>query len=30
VKKYDDEKTELWQEINQKANEAGFSSSAAR
>ena len=24
VKKYDDEKTELWQEINQKANEAGF------
>jgi lon-related putative ATP-dependent protease len=24
VKKFDDEKTELWQEINQKANEAGF------
>jgi lon-related putative ATP-dependent protease len=24
VKKFDDEKTKLWQEINQKANEAGF------
>ncbi len=24
VKKFEDEKTELWQEINQKANEAGF------
>jgi len=24
VKKFDDEKTQLWQEINQKANEAGF------
>jgi lon-related putative ATP-dependent protease len=24
VKKYDDDKNELWQEINQKANEAGF------
>jgi lon-related putative ATP-dependent protease len=24
IKKFDDEKTKLWQEINQKANEAGF------